>query len=68
MKTNFRKEKNDDFDVSKSKTIINKIEVPDKQLTPQEFEDWVRKSGAKGSFMIYRTQNNSDDELGLDEL
>lgn len=68
MKTNFRKEKDDDFDVSKSKTIINKIEVPDKQLTPKEFEDWVRKSGARGSFMIYRTKNNTDDELGLDEL
>ena len=31
------------------------------------FEDFIVKSGAKGSFMVYRSKK-SDDELGIDEL
>ena len=68
MKTNFRKEEKDDFDIQAQKTIINNVETPGKELTVEEFESWVVKSGAKGSFMIYRTSTKPDQELGIDEL
>ena len=63
MKTNFRKNEEasskiiDDADVNSEK----------KDLTPEEFEDYISKSGAKGSFMVYRS-TKKEDELGLDEL
>ena len=38
-----------------------------KPLTQAEFEEYVLKSGAKGSFMVYRSKNK-EDELGIDEL
>ena len=59
MKTNFRKNKND------SEEIIEKNQ--NKELTPEEFEEYVIKSGARGSFMIYRSKNK-DEEMGIDEL
>lgn len=60
MKTNFRNE---------SKTIKNQNIENDnrKDLTKEEFEEFILKSGAKGSFMVYRS-DNKDDELGIDEL
>jgi|TARA_Y100001949_G_C15977146_1_gene326651 hypothetical protein len=62
MKTNFRK--NDD----KELTSIENIETSDtKDLTQEEFEEYVSQSGAKGSFMIYRS-TKKDEELGIDEL
>ena len=62
MKTNFRK--NDD----KELTSIENIETSDtKNLTQEEFEEYVSQSGAKGSFMIYRS-TKKDEELGIDEL
>ena len=39
----------------------------EKPLTQEEFEEYVIKSGAKGSFMVYRS-NSKEDELGIDEL
>ena len=36
-------------------------------LSKKEFEDFVVKSGAKGSFMVYRS-TKKEDELGMDEL
>ena len=59
MKTNFRKIKNN------SEEIIEKNQ--NKELTPEEFEEYVIKSGARGSFMIYRSKNK-DEEMGIDEL
>jgi len=59
MKTNFRKIKNN------SEEIIEKNQS--KELTPEEFEEYVIKSGARGSFMIYRSKNK-DEEMGIDEL
>jgi hypothetical protein len=41
--------------------------IPDKNFTKEEFEEFILKSGAKGSFMIYRSVKK-DDELGLEEL
>ena len=37
-------------------------------LSPEEFEDFIIKSGAAGSFMIFRSDKKEEDELGLDEL
>ena len=36
-------------------------------MSPEEFEEFVTKSGAAGSFMIFRS-SKKDDELGIDEL
>jgi len=64
MKTNFKKEtsKNEKKEFAKYDNIDNS-----KNLTPEEFEDFIVKSGAKGSFMVYRSKK-SEDELGIDEL
>jgi len=63
MKTNFKKIQSKEYDTQK----LTKSENDNKKLTQKEFEDYVVKSGAKGSFMIYRSQKK-DDELGIDEL
>jgi hypothetical protein len=60
MKSNFRNDK--PSDAENSDTVDSK-----KNLTAEEFEDFIKKSGAKGSFMIYRSEKK-EDELGLDEL
>jgi hypothetical protein len=62
MKSNFKPSTSDNYQGDK------KEQNPDKKvLTKEEFEEYILKSGAKGSFMIYRSKN-SDDELGIDEL
>lgn len=63
MKTNFRK--NEGSNEKNQNSEIN-IET-EKNLTQKEFEDYIIKSGAKGSFMIYRSEKK-DDELGIDEI
>jgi len=63
LKTNFRKKEdslshvNNQMDTDSEK----------KDLTQEEFEEYIVKSGAKGSFMVYRS-SKKDEELGLDEL
>ena len=62
MKTNFK--------ISKTKEPLeNKTAVSDDSdsVTPEEFEEFMIKSGAAGSFMIFRS-NKKEDELGLEEL
>ena len=61
MKTNFRTDKEQTPEPN-DKSLNQK-----KDLTQEEFEDYIVKSGAKGSFMVYRS-TKKDDELGLDEL
>ena len=63
MKTNFKK------GTKESSNNLTKYSGKDtaKDLTPEEFEDFILKSGAKGSFMIYRSKKK-DDELGIDKL
>lgn len=61
MKTNFRKNNRDSSNTEKTELSEKK------DLTQDEFEEYIRKSGAKGSFMVYRS-TNKDEELGLDEL
>jgi hypothetical protein len=60
MKTNFRQEPT-------KKVEINIQTQETKEFTKEEFEDYMIKSGARGSFMIYRS-DNKDDELGLEEI
>jgi len=63
VKTNFRK-----IESQSSKAIVETPNIEEgKTLTPAEFEEYVLKSGAKGSFMVYRSENE-DEELGIDEL
>ena len=64
VKTNFKKI---DAQVDEQKTEKTNDENEKKPLTQAEFEEYVIKSGAKGSFMIYRSKNK-EDELGIDEL
>jgi len=63
MKANFTIKKNND--------VQSSVNVPSldekKKLTQEEFEDFIIKSGAKGSFMVYRS-GKKDDELGLEQL
>jgi hypothetical protein len=60
LKTNFKKIKSDLYSDEVKKEFK-------RELTPEEFEEFVVSSGARGSFMIYRSKNK-DEELGIDEL
>lgn len=62
MKTNFKTKKQ-----VKKNTIDIPTNSPKKDLTQKEFEEFVSKSGAAGSFMIFRSKNKKD-ELGIDEV
>lgn len=64
VKSNFKKNDSDNTNSDNNTNSENDIS---KEFTESEFEEFVVKSGAKGSFMIYRS-TNKDDELGLDEL
>ena len=60
MKTNFRENKKS---VKNEDVSLNE----QKDLTPEEFEKFIISSGAKGSFMVYRSPKK-DDELGMENL
>ena len=65
MKSNFKKENKEDID-----NLTKFPQIKDdttKDLTAEEFEDFILKSGAKGSFMIYRSKKKND-ELCIDTL
>ena len=62
MKTNFRKNEDKESQIKDSQESTDK-----KDLTPEEYEKFIVDSGAKGSFMVYRS-TKKDEELGLDEL
>jgi hypothetical protein len=62
MKANFNIKKNDVLEKIKTHTSSQ-----DKELSQEEFEEFIVKSGAKGSFMVYRS-SKKDDEMGLDSL
>ena len=64
MKTNFKKSNTIDY---KNYPGFEEVEKEKRGLSKEEFEDYVIKSGAKGSFMVYRT-TKKDDELGIDEI
>lgn len=64
MKANFKLAKSVN---NKEIPIVETSNEENKQLTKEEFEEYIIKSGAKGSFMIYRS-NKKEEELGIDEL
>lgn len=64
MKANFKIKKNKDLENITS----NNSSLTNKEATEEEFEDFIIKAGAAGSFMIFRSDKNKDDELGIDEL
>ena len=63
IKKNFGGEKIDKIVGKKLDSTKNE----EKSILKEEWEDFIVKSGAKGSFMIYRS-TKKDDELGLDEI
>lgn len=63
MKANFKIKKNSD--IENNSTQDNSLS--NKEITEEEFEDFVVKAGAAGSFMVFRSSKN-EDELGFDEL
>jgi hypothetical protein len=62
MKANFNIKKNDTLE-----KIKNQTPAENDELTQEEFEEFIVKSGAKGSFMVYRS-SKKDDEMGLDSI
>lgn len=66
MKNNLLKA---NFNIKKSNSLTNieKKEEKNGKLSQEDFEDFIVKSGAKGSFMVYRS-TKKDDELGMDSL
>ncbi|MGI0060960.1 MAG: hypothetical protein ACREBA_00740 [Nitrosotalea sp.] len=65
MKANFKLAKNNE---SENKNIEPTMDKPRKEITEEEFEDFIIKAGAAGSFMVFRSDKKKEDELGLDEL
>jgi hypothetical protein len=63
IKSNFKISKESKADEHK---VEKEIEVKE-DLSQQEFEEFVSKSGAAGSFMIFRSEEK-DTELGIDQL
>ena len=61
MKTNFKKEEND------KEPFLDDDTSPKKELSKEEFEEFISKSGAAGSYMVYRSKKE-DEELGIDEI
>lgn len=64
IKSNFKISKN----IETKEETTEKSEIKNtKDLTREEFEEFIIKSGASGSFMVFRS-DKKEDELGLDEL
>ena len=47
--------------------LVHKKTQSYEEITPEEFEEFIIKTGAAGSFMIFRS-DKKDDELGIEEL
>ena len=63
MKSNFKVNRSNNNDQTEQNTKHN----DESNMSPEEFEEFVTKSGAAGSFMIFRS-SKKDEELGIDEL
>ena len=62
MKANFKTKKTDESNTTNIETTEND------EVTEEELEDYMSKMGAAGSFMVFRSTDKKDDELGIDEL
>ncbi len=65
MKSNFKPSSTNDQ--TEQKTEQKTEHDNESNMSPEEFEAFVTKSGAAGSFMIFRS-SKKDEELGIDEL
>jgi hypothetical protein len=63
MKANFKI--NNDDDELENKELFTEEK---KDVTDEEFENYIVKTGAAGSFMVFRNFKKKEDELGLDEI
>ena len=63
MKTNFKSSNT----VTHEKNIKEPIAGSKKDFTEEEFEEFILKTGAVGSYMVFRS-GKKDDEMGLDSL
>jgi hypothetical protein len=63
MKTNFKSSKT----VTHDENFKEPMAGEKKDFTEEEFEEFILKTGAAGSYMVFRSAKK-DDELGLDEL
>ena len=62
MKANFKIKKTDE---SNQSTAVSNENT---DVSEEEFEEYMSKLGAAGSFMVFRSTKKKDDELGIDEL
>ena len=62
MKTNFKRKNPPKKSISKKPN-----KTKNSNLSPKEFEEFIIKAGAAGSFMIFRSKKKQE-ELGLDQL
>lgn len=63
MKANFKIKKNSNTETNSTEDNSS----TNKEITEEEFEDFIVKAGAAGSFMVFRS-SKKEDELGFDEL
>jgi len=63
MKANFKINKDEEKRKNKELSSVEK-----KEITDEEFENYVTKIGAAGSFMVFRNFKKKQDELGIDEI
>jgi len=63
MKTNFQKNK----EIEHPKESLPPKSGDKKDYTQSEFEEFILKSGAVGSYMIFRSEEE-EEEMGIDEL
>lgn len=63
MKSNFQKSK----EVEHPKESLPPKSGDKKDYTQSEFEEFIIKSGAVGSYMIFRSEKE-EEEMGIDEL
>tara|TARA_Y100000590_G_scaffold86224_1_gene96596 strand:+ start:6794 stop:7015 length:222 start_codon:yes stop_codon:yes gene_type:complete len=54
-------------DLDESNKLIFRKSDDEKEITAEEFEEFIVKSGAAGSFMIFRS-DKKETEMGIDEL
>jgi len=56
-----------DSKLDENNKLIFKKDDDGKEISAEEFEDFIVKSGAAGSFMIFRSEKK-ETEMGIDEL
>ncbi len=66
IKANFKIAKTKNKREPKNDKVTEQNNMSQKDMK-EEFEDYIVKSGAAGSFMIFRS-DKKEDELGLEEL